>query len=190
MNRGNPRIEQPNDDPALHPNRAPSRSLVDDLGEVADDLRQLYTDFGLRPYRVFSVIYRWTGGSVGHGEALVFQTEELLPTPEVRVASIRSELKSAGLVERGDSTLVGVSPRYTEDQIRTLFHCSENGELPPDLQGFVEVVMDARDGVSERRRFSVAGVPQRRADRFDWEVRLIKQDDNRRRNGQPARPAR
>lgn len=179
---GNPRANQPNDDPRLHPNPAPDRSLVETLGGVADDLRQLYTDFGLRPYRMFSVVYRWTGGEVGRGEPLVISTEEFLPTPNVSPRGVRGALREAGLVERGDVTVTQISPRYTEDQVRTLFHCLP---LPPGLEGFIEVTVDSRDGESPRRRFTVIGVPARDADRFEWVATMTRQDASRLRDGQP-----
>ena len=43
------------------------RTLVDDLIPVADDLRQLYTEFGGRPYRVFLVWVRWSADEDGDG---------------------------------------------------------------------------------------------------------------------------
>ena len=185
----NPRIDTPEDDPQIHPNPNPSASLVESFGELVDDLRQIATDFGVRPYRVFSVVYKWTGGEVGRGEAVVHRVEELLPTPVVK-QNVRGESRSAGVVERGDAYLEQVSPRYTEDQIRTLFPCVKNGQFSEPYQGFVEVTMDARDGKSDRRRYQVIGVPERRAEKFDWRVRLIRQDENRDRDGRPPTPAR
>ena len=178
----NPRPQQPGDDPALHPNHAPQRSLVESLGDVADDLRQLYTDVGLRPYRMLSVVYRWTGGEVGRGEPIVVSQEDFLPTPNVTPA-VRGSLREGGLVERGDVRVTQISPRYTEAQVRGLFHCNP---LPAGMEGFIEIVMDARDGDdSPRRRFTVIGVPVREADRFHWTATLTRQDASRLPDGQP-----
>ena len=139
------------------------------------------TDFGLRPYRVFSVVYRWTGGAIGRGEMKLASERELLPTPKVKDISVRHEAQDAGYVERGDVQLREVSPRYTEDDINALFHQSP---LPPGFQGFVEMFIDARDGKTERRRFSVRGVPIRDAAKFEWSVQLIRQDAQRDRDKQ------
>lgn len=182
---GNPRIETANDDPAVGPARAPGSTLVEQLGKTVDDLRQLYTDFGLRPYRVFSVVTRWSGGAPGRGdEALVSETE-LLPTPVVKVDGLRGELTSGGLTERGTTRLSELSPRYTEDEIRQLFHCEP---LPDGLQGWIEIRIDARDGSTERRRFVTRGVPERDAERFQWRSVLIRQDSARTRSGALGRP--
>ena len=179
----NPRPLTPTDDNREHPNPAPAQSLTESLGGVVDDLRQLYTDFGLRPYRVFSVVYRWTGGVVGRGRALVISEQEFLPTPQLKETSgVRSETRTGGLVERGDVRLEEVSPRYTEDQIRVLFHSLP---LPPGDQGFLEVRVDARDGATERRRFVVTGMPYRKADGFEWRANLLRQDMQRDRDGLP-----
>lgn len=178
----NPRIDQPNTDMELHPNSAPSASLVESFGALVDDLRQLYTDVGLRPYRMFSVTYRWLGGEIGRGEPVVVDETEFLPTPKISMMGLRGDPKSAGLAERGDIRVTEISPRYTEDQIFSLFHCSP---LPKGYQGFIEVTMDARDGSSPRRRFSVFGVPSREADKFQWSTQLVRQDASRTRSGEP-----
>lgn len=178
----NPRLMQPGRDPALHPNRAPGRSLVESLGGVVDSLRQLATDFGLRPYRIFSVVVKWTGGSSGRGDAVVVSERELLPTPKlVDTASLEGEATPGGYLNRGSVRLVQVSPRYTEDDARALFHVQP---LPTDMDGFIEMRIDARDGSTERRRFTVKSVPFRNAGRFEWVVPLTSQQGDRSRSGE------
>lgn len=178
----NPRIDQPNNDLTLHPNRSPELSLVESLGAVADNLRQISTDLGLRPYRMFSVTYKWTGGDVGRGEPVVAGETEFLPTPKIALFGVRGEGKTGGLVERGDIRVTEISPRYTEDQINSLFHCAP---LPKGFQGFIEIVMDRRDGAAKRRRFTVFGAPTREADKFQWSVGLVRQDASRKIDGEP-----
>ena len=186
----NPRLflpGQPGDTSGARPACAPSRSLAEQLGPTVDSLRQLYTDFGLRPYRVFSVVYEWSGGDVGRGTARVLSEAELLPTPSLKETSgVLSEERSAGLVERGSTRLEQVSPRYTEDEVKQLFH---RLPLQPGQQGFVEVRVDARDGQTERRRFIVRGMPYRDAGAFQWKVSLMRQDEDRSRLGLPAPPS-
>lgn len=177
---------QPGDDSGARPLADPCLSLVESLGETVDSLRQLYTDFGLRPYRVHSVVYEWSGGDVGRGLPRVISDEELLPTPRVvDTSGVAGELRSAGLVERGSVRLEQISPRYTEDQVRVLFFALP---LPPGRQGFIEVRIDARDGSTERRRFIVRGIPFRDADGFQWRATLLRQDEDRTRSGLPAGP--
>ena len=60
--RDNPRLETANNDPAVNPDNSPGSSLINEMGSVADDLRQLYTDFGAHPYRVFSSCLRVARG--------------------------------------------------------------------------------------------------------------------------------
>ncbi len=187
MNNRNPRPETPNTDPSLHPLVTPARSLVEDLGETADEMRQLYTDFGMRPYRVFSIVVKWTGGDVGRGEQQVISETEFLPTPLVDMSRLNAALKSGGRVENGNVRLRELSPRYTEEQITELFH---RNPLPKGLQSFVEVREDARDGNTKRRRFQVTGVPERRADEFQWTVELVSAYPDRNRDGTISQPGR
>lgn len=179
---GNPRGQISNTDPNVHPLANPSCSLIDALGKVADDVRQIYTDLGARPYRVFSVVYRWTGGAIGRGEPIVESELELLPTPSVDLMGVQGSPREAGIVERGNVTLKQISPRYTEDQVRGLFFVDP---LPPDRQGFIEVTVDARDGTSPRRRFTVVGVPTRFATSFEWQATMVREDASRTRSALP-----
>jgi len=178
----NPRVITPNDDSRIGPSPRPEESLANCLGAVADDLRQLYTDFGLRPYRLFSIVTAWSGGEHGRGEERLVSETELLPTPRVSLASLRGSLSDGGLRERGNLRVDQISPRYTEEDIYAIFHLHP---LPPQFTGWLEVREDARDGAyPPRRRFTVAGVPARSADQFWWEVDLVQQDPARNRLGQ------
>lgn len=180
--RNNPRALLPDEDSNVGANQNPAASLVECMADVVDDARQLNTDIGVRPYRVFSVVIRWSGGQVGRGEPTVIQEREFLPTPKVSWTPDRlySENMSGGILERGDVTLTEVSPRLTEDDIRQMV-TFEN--LSTDCEAFVEIAMDRRDGPNvKRRRFSVKGVPFRRGDKFDWLVRLTSQDSDRNRD--------
>lgn len=178
------RIDSPELDPALGPNPAPQASLVEQLGPVADSIRQIATDLGARPYRVFSVRYRWSGGAIGNGVPERITEIELLPTPKVAFEQLPVELRTAGNVERGGFVLRQISPRYTEDQLTELGYSTD-----PGVEAFVEVSLDARDSdPSKRRRFAKAGVPWYDAERFQWSVRLTRQDSDRSRSGAPWLP--
>lgn len=163
----NPRARTGNNTPGIRPNPAPQLSLVESLYGVADDLRQLYTDFGMRPYRVWSVVYRWTGGGDGLGDLELVSELEFLPTPRVDLQPLRSEIKPAGEVTRGTVELSEISPRYTERQITgaLLDRALTAGEV-----AFVEIRVDARDGATVRRRVTIADVPWRDPDKFSWRV--------------------
>lgn len=180
--RTNPRAVRPNDDTRLEALGSPELSLVEELGEVADDLRQLNTEFGLRPYRLFSIVIQHTGGAKGRGDSVLLSETEFLPTPYItEVDQLRGQLTPGGTDEQGRIRVTEISPRYTEDDIRTLFHIQP---LPDGQEGFLEMRMDRRDGNAPRRRFTVQNAPMRRADKFDWTVRLLEQQPPRSRSGQ------
>ena len=183
MGPNNPRPGMPPGPPGQHPNPAPRASLVEDLGSVADDLRQLYTDFGLRPYRVFSVLQHWSGGRVGAGTVAVVREIEFLPTPLVDVLPVKRRVTEGGFTEDGDTWLRQISPRLTEDEVQNLV---APGGLQPGDDPFIEVRMDARDGLSERRRYTVQGPPARDAGGFEWKVRLVKANPDRGRQGETS----
>lgn len=160
----------------MHPNPAPGSSLVEGLGAVADDLRQLYTDLGLRPYRVFSVLQQWSGRRIGAGVVQVVREVELLPTPLVDLTPVRRKQNEGGFTEDGLVTLRELSPRLTEEQVVAL--CCPR-PLEPGQEAFIEVRHDARDGETPRRRFSVESPPFRKAGKFEWMVRLRKANPDR-----------
>jgi hypothetical protein len=164
-----------------HPAPDPGRTLAEELGETADELRQLYTDAGLRPYRVFAVLLRWSGGAKGRGTPRVVREREILPTPWVDLRPLREDDRPAGEVVRGRARLRQVSPQYTEAEVRGIFGGEREGD-----EVIVEVVHDARDGYEPtRRRFAVEDVPWRNAGGFEWVVALSPEDDGRSPSGAP-----
>lgn len=177
MGSDNPRPGVPPFDPRLHPNPAPGASLVEQLGGVADELRQLFTDAGLRPYRVFSVQEQWSGGTVGVGIPVVVRETEFLPTPLLDLTPLRRKMNQGGFSEDGAVTLRQISPRLTEDQVGLL--CCGDRSIP-GRETYIEVRHDARDGTEvPRRRFTIQGVPFRKAGKFEWQVRLLKANPDR-----------
>lgn len=176
----NPRPDVPNTDPNLSiPAPVQARqSLTQQLGPVVDDIRQIAVDLGQRSYQVWSVRVRWDGGARGQGDVVQVWEKPFLPIPKVAKWRVPEELRAAGYVERGDVVLTELSPRYTEDEIRDLFHV----KLGPAEDGFIELRV-AADGLSERKRFTTSTAPERRANKFDWTVRLQRQDRQRNRDG-------
>lgn len=124
----------------LHPKPefAVACSLVDSLIETADEIRQLYTDVGLRPYRVFMVWVDWSAdvdqdGMIngeerylenaveGVGKARLIREVEILPTPLVEgLAGLSGSVDAVGNTERGNVTVTQISMSYTEDQLQGL----------------------------------------------------------------------
>lgn len=183
------KIPTPNLDPSLEPDPNPEQSFTSSIAGIVDDARQLVTDLGLSPYRVFVVTVRWTGGAVGQGEAKVVGELELLPTPEIRETSgVRGEQRSGGLVERGTIELRKVSIRYTERELEGVFQCGRCANRDAAVQVFVEMRIDGREPEARRRRFTVTGMPYLNAKGFEWRVRLLRQDEDRGLNGQLPHP--
>jgi hypothetical protein len=162
----------------------PLSTLVEDLGPIVDDIRQIAVDLGARPYTVHVVRLRWTGGEIGRGQAEVSLDEPLLPIPLVRdIGQHERRLTEGGTAERGNAVMTGVSARYTEDELETFF-CQVDGE-----EAFLEVRIDQRDGTPKRRRYTLARPPERRPTRVDWRMVLWRQDSDRQRDGS-RRPTR
>lgn len=156
-------------------------NLAGSLVATVDEARQLESDFGLRPYRVFATTIRWTGGEIGRGVEQITSSLEFTPTPKIKnLDGVRGVVKPGGLVERGQTMLEQISARYTEDQIKQALPARTR-----DTEAFIEVV-NAHDGNRpERRRFTVAGVPVYDAGGYQWRVTLLRQDSDRERNGSP-----
>ena len=169
------------------PQRRADRSLAADLGEVVDEARQTLTDLGMRPYRVFSVVERWSGGAIGRGQPKVIQSTELVPPPFVDFMPLARRYGSAGSVERGDIILRKISPRYTEDELFALVR----PVTTPGEAAYIEIVQDGRFGalgaLPRRRRFVVSGTPWLDQARFEWLVKVRAQDNARTRRGAPVR---
>lgn len=178
--RINPRPVTPERDPNLHPLRDPASSLVESFGSVVDEMRQIATDLGVRPYRLFSVVIQWSGGERGRGKPTVVSETEFLPTPVVYLGSTGREATTGGGILRGEARVTELSPRYTEEDLNALFHVNPLGK---NQEGFLEVVLDERMGKAIRRRFVRKGTPQYEADKFQWVCKLLAQDQPRQRDG-------
>lgn len=150
---------------------------------TADNLRGLYSSFGLRPYRVYSIVYQWTGGEIGRGERRLLSYVEMTPTPKLTdYSGIAGSPRSGGIAERGNARLTQVSARYTEAQIMGMFFANP---LAKSQEGWIEV-QNAHDGPdARRRRFAVKGVPYYAAEKMEWRVDLVRQDQDRNVSTQP-----
>jgi len=166
------------------------KTLTADLMPVADELRDLYTEFGLRLYIVRIVRTRWSEGRRGVGTELLLDERALLPTPRIRDLSLREVTTEAGLEEIGADLVVDqISPdRYTEDMLLGRDADDKVGQgPPPDVSFFYEIEFRRQDGRPARlRRFNISGAPFLAADRFMWSVRLTKALGERTRDGAPG----
>lgn len=196
----------------LGPGRV-GRTLADQLIPLADSVRQLYTDFGLRPYRVFLVWIRWNPegvvvggqldlGEVGAGEPELVREIELLPTPRVEFGGVGKDFDAVGTTERGGIGISEISERYTEDLLTGLLDEFRDPAYPDTLKAGIDFFYEIREErprtglggpvsacestssvATVRRRFHVSGAPSRQAERFQWFVSLTRADGERSRSG-------
>ena len=180
----NPRPITPNRDTRLRENMFPNMSFAESILPAIDAARQIPVDLGLRPYKVHSVVLKWSGGAPGKGTAKVESDIPFLPVPTIEWDSGHDKRAlSGGVVERGSATLTKISLRYTEDDLAALFHSSP---LPADREAFIETRIDQRDGQTVRRRYAIKGLPYRdQSKKWEWRVKLIAQDADRERDGTP-----
>jgi hypothetical protein len=160
-------------------------SLAISLIPVADDLRDLLTQTGMRPYVVHFVRTRWSGGSRGDGVEQVVYDAPILPTPLVSDLSALNEIVNpVGLDEVGGIVLSEVSGAYTEEQ---LLGRGAGGEpIPPDEQFYYEIEFTRTDGrPAERRRFFIRSAPSYQPSKFQWTVSLERSHEDRTRLGEP-----
>jgi hypothetical protein len=164
-------------------------SLAFTLRPVVDMIRDLYTTFGLRPYKVSLVRTSWSGGRRGLGVELVVSSRVILPTPLISdMTSLAEIVTPVGLDEFGSVLLSQVSGTFTEDQLRG--HIFDGDPVPFDQQFYYEVEFPpACEGdEGERRRFTIKGAPMYFADRFQWNITLERQRSDRTRQGVPRGP--
>lgn len=168
------------------PTRMNLRStLAQKLIPVADNIRNLNTRFGVRPYKLRVVRVRWSGGRRGRGVPSIEHEMDILPTPMVQDLSTLTEVVNPiGLDETGVVGVSEISGRFTEDQLRL---ATDAGDPPdPDEEVFYEIEFpQSADKSSIRRRFYLRGAPYYDAGRFQWQLRLEKANEDRARNGDP-----
>lgn len=160
-------------------------TLARDFIGLADDLRDMLTQFGLRTYKVSMVRVRWSGGRRGRGAASQVEVTPILPTPKISSLDALQELaQSVGVDELGAIDLSQVSGTYTEDQLRGF---RDGDGIPADEEFFYEVEFFPADGgPTKKRRFFPRGAPTYAPGRLQWSVRLEKANEDRNQlNGDP-----
>jgi len=161
-------------------------TLGQKLIPVVDNVRNLFTKFGLRPYKIRIVRVKWSGGRRGRGVPHIARQEDLLPTPLVDDLNALTEvLEPIGMDETGTIVVSEISGRFTDDQLRYL---DDDGEQPgPDEEIFYEIEYPQPDGSGGdvMRRFTLRGAPHYDANRFQWSVRLERAQEDRTRQGDP-----
>lgn len=185
---GTPLAELPEQEGKVGPVLPGSRPLTVRLTPTVDKIRQLYTRFGLRPYRVFLVHILWSGQRIGEGAPHEISRKEILPTPRVvDMQSTTEVLRAFGLTEEGGLSVDQVSAKYTEDDLMGRTPDMTDLSLPrtglANAEFFWEVVESrASDPPSTPRMYVPTAVPMLSRDGFQWKVQLTKRDFNRARD--------
>lgn len=175
----------------LRAHEAP-RTLVSSLIPVVDQIRQLYTGFGMRPYRVYLVYVEWPSGNRGVGAPQEVARVELTPTPNIRsLDSTQQVLEATGMAEEGSISIDQISARYSEDDLLGKTPLALNPADPRTkrkaVQFFWEVVEDRTASAPKRRRYHPSGVPSLNKAGYSWSVNLVKQDADLSRSGGSGR---
>ena len=93
-------------------------TLTVGLIPIVDSARQMLSNFGMRPYRVFLVHVLWPSGRRGMGNQVVISNRELLPAPKVVDMSATTEILHAfGRDEEGGLSIEQISAKYSEDDL-------------------------------------------------------------------------
>jgi len=149
--------------------------LVDGLIPDIDELRgDLHGDFGVRPFRVYTVLRQWDGGAIGDGSST--DTEiELTPAPKVMPfdADFKYELRHCGLDQAGSIMLKEVSLSYTYEELTGKpVTAGAEGELPDGAEWLIKIAEGHGQG-QPSYYFTIAGppFPDREQD-FGWVIRL------------------
>lgn len=152
------------------------------LTNCVDKIRDLKTKLGARPYQVFLVFTRWSGGERGVGVEEVVKRDPILPTPNVApIDQLTTTLQSVGLDEVGEVRVTEISVAYTEEELRGL-DCHGEG-VPEDMNFYWEIVMPIPSGYNLYRRFSPRSPPTRDAVNFQWKIDLLRASEDRTRTG-------
>lgn len=160
------------------------QTLARDFIGLADDLRDMLTQFGLRTYKVSTVRVQWSGGKRGRGTPVVISEEVILPTPKMSALDGLQELvQSVGLDEIGSLELSQISGRYSEEQLRGFTDAGQG--IPQDQEFFYEIEFFPHEGPSKKRRFFTKAAPTYFPGKLQWSIRLEKANDDRARNGDP-----
>lgn len=163
--------------------------LARQLVPVVDQIRQLATDFGTRPYRVFLVHASWSGQVRGIGQSREVSRTELIPTPKIQsMDSTTQQVSAFGRTEEGSIRLSEISARYSEDDLLGKTPDMVRPDLPKtnarNFEFFYEVIQ-THAGVDRpaRRRYIPETVPDLKASSCQWTISLTKQEQDRTRDG-------
>ena len=163
----------------VHP-ESQVRSLADSLGPTCDRIRQIKSDLGFSPYRVFLIHWRWPGKR-GIGRPVEVSRKEILPTPRVQDMSATTlGLSAFGMTEGGGLFIDRISQRYSEADLLGTTPDMTDWDRPQTSASNVEFFWEVRERrntfpPTKPRRYAVSGVPMLNRTGLHWRVNLVKQ---------------
>jgi hypothetical protein len=116
----------------------PDDLFTTEVAPVLDEARGIIEELGLRPYRVFLVIDRYTGPERKQGALEERKLTEIKPAPVVRFASTAKIAMSGGLLQEGSATLEEISRTFTKEQLRGKTIAGD--DLPKELDFWIAVI--------------------------------------------------
>ncbi len=164
-----------------------ARSLVSQLAPVADSVRNLATQMGLRPAAVRIVTSRFAGRRPGVGAEVILSVEDLVPTPEVLGLDGISyqDTEMAGYFEAGGVVLKGVSLTYAQDKLALIDPVELLGS-DPSVTRYYEIEVLAGPKTGDKMRFRPSGRPHWQPGSVNWVVPLERVQGDRTRSGAPG----
>jgi len=153
-------------------------TLAPKLAPCVDQIRDLYTKFGMRPYTVNLVHTRSAGGARGYGVEQVISVVPVLPTPKIEsISSLDMSRFSVGGDESGSLRVSQISTRFTEAQL--LGRTDNDDSIPDDLNFFYEIAFTRNGLAPTLRRMYPSSVPQLSPGGFEWEIQLTRSNVDR-----------
>ena len=193
--QNDPAAELPEAAGAVRPLRPDEvkESLMSRLVPQIDKIRQIATEIGLRPYRVFIVHILWTGDRIGEGQPQEISRREILPTPRIRDMSATTEvLSSFGRVEEGGIVVDRISAKFSEDDLMGKTPDLTDPALPRGGKHNCDFFWEVQEnrGVSPApvvRQYVPAAAPSLSRGGMSWRVPLSKRAVNRSRQQTSSR---
>lgn len=159
----------------LSPQEA-KRTLVARLGLTADRVRQIATNLGARPYRVFLLWTRATGEERGEGTDVVMKRIEILPTPVVEsLEAITRGPFAGGAYPVGSMRLREVSTSFDATTLtgKRLPDGTRVDAIPEPWDFWYEILEDGRHELDpEPMKFRLLAPPVNDAENLQWVIGL------------------
>jgi len=164
-------------------------TLANRLRGPVNRVRQIATDLGVRPYRVFLVWTTFDGEERGEGSEYELARVEILPTPKIgELTSLGMNPYSQGFASTGSLRLEKISAGFTQPQLMGL-EVPGRGQLQNmsnNVDFWYEMREDGRGGDQPvPLRYRLASSPYRAAGKVSWSVMLERQDEATQMDGLP-----